>query len=161
MDHHSPSANVRLPKMTSYSSWTTLMIPYTLHARAVTDKELFTGGPDNFLDLKCIMNSFAFGDRMMKSASKRQAIAKNISSVLGFEMEAAGITTESSCFVIRVISNYADSHKNDRLAALRSRRRGRDCKRASLMYAARHPWSDMLEWLQSWPVGCSRRLKYR
>lgn len=49
----------------------------------------------------------------MKSASKRQAIANNISRVLCFEIEPGGIATESPCIVIRGISNYADAHKND------------------------------------------------
>lgn len=33
--------------------------------------------------------------------------------ILCFEIEAAGIATEFSCIVIRGISDYADSHKND------------------------------------------------
>ncbi|OAQ98846.1 hypothetical protein LLEC1_05252 [Akanthomyces lecanii] len=55
----------------------------------------------------------ASGDRVIKSAAKRQATAQNLGDVLCFEMEAAGIATEYPCVAIRGISDYADSHKND------------------------------------------------
>lgn len=53
------------------------------------------------------------GDRVMRSAVKRSATIGNVGDILCFEMEAAGIATEFSCIVIRGISDYADSHKND------------------------------------------------
>lgn len=55
----------------------------------------------------------ASGDRVLQSAVKRDAIVEEVGDILCFEMEAAGITTEFSCLVIRGISDYADSHKND------------------------------------------------
>ncbi|KAI5924779.1 purine and uridine phosphorylase [Camillea tinctor] len=55
----------------------------------------------------------ASGDRVIKSAVKRDTIVKNIGDILCFEIEAAGLLTEYSSIVIRGISNYADSHKND------------------------------------------------
>lgn len=55
----------------------------------------------------------ASGDRVLKSATKRSAIVREVGDILCFEMEAAGIATEFSCIVIRGISDYADSHKND------------------------------------------------
>ncbi|KAI0451011.1 nucleoside phosphorylase domain-containing protein [Xylaria acuta] len=56
----------------------------------------------------------ASGDRVMRSAAKRDGEVRNLSDdVLCFEMEAAGLTTEFPCLVIRGISDYADSHKND------------------------------------------------
>ncbi|KAH7123435.1 hypothetical protein B0J13DRAFT_612182, partial [Dactylonectria estremocensis] len=55
----------------------------------------------------------ASGDRVMRSAAKRNATTANIGDILCFEMEAAGIATEFPCIVIRGISDYADSHKND------------------------------------------------
>ncbi|XWW95796.1 hypothetical protein V2A60_003764 [Cordyceps javanica] len=55
----------------------------------------------------------ASGDRVMKSGTKRQAAASTVGDILCFEMEAAGIATEFGCVVIRGISDYADSHKND------------------------------------------------
>ncbi|RYP81632.1 hypothetical protein DL770_005840 [Monosporascus sp. CRB-9-2] len=57
--------------------------------------------------------SIASGDSVMKSAAKRDAAVRNLGDVLCFEMEAAGLATEFSCIVIRGISDYADSHKND------------------------------------------------
>ncbi|KAK7952733.1 uncharacterized protein PG986_008461 [Apiospora aurea] len=56
----------------------------------------------------------ASGDRVMRSASKRgEEIRRVGSDILCFEMEAAGLMTEFSGLVIRGISDYADSHKND------------------------------------------------
>ncbi|KAK2052001.1 purine and uridine phosphorylase [Colletotrichum caudatum] len=55
----------------------------------------------------------ASGDRVVKSATKRGEILRTVGDVLCFEMEAAGLMTEFSCIVIRGISDYADSHKND------------------------------------------------
>ncbi|KAF3923680.1 hypothetical protein ABW20_dc0101109 [Dactylellina cionopaga] len=55
----------------------------------------------------------ASGSRVMKSGSKRDKTAHDIPNILCFEMEAAGVATEYSWIVIRGISNYADSHKND------------------------------------------------
>ncbi|GKT43278.1 uncharacterized protein ColSpa_03459 [Colletotrichum spaethianum] len=55
----------------------------------------------------------ASGDSVLKSSAKRSAAARSLGDVLCFEMEAAGIMSEFSCIVIRGISDYADSHKND------------------------------------------------
>ncbi|KAI0812200.1 nucleoside phosphorylase domain-containing protein [Xylaria sp. FL0064] len=56
----------------------------------------------------------ASGDRVMRSAIKRDLEVQNLGDdVLCFEMEAAGLSTEFSYLVIRGISDYADSHKND------------------------------------------------
>ncbi|KZL72126.1 pfs domain-containing protein [Colletotrichum incanum] len=53
------------------------------------------------------------GDSVLKSSSKRSDAVRRLGDVLCFEMEAAGIMSEFSCIVIRGISDYADSHKND------------------------------------------------
>ncbi|KAI0386359.1 purine and uridine phosphorylase [Hypomontagnella monticulosa] len=55
----------------------------------------------------------ASGDSVIKSSSRRDTALRNIGDILCFEMEAAGIMTEFPCIVIRGISDYADSHKND------------------------------------------------
>ncbi|KAK1585140.1 pfs domain-containing protein [Colletotrichum navitas] len=55
----------------------------------------------------------ASGDSVLKSSAKRSAAVRSLGDVLCFEMEAAGIMSEFSCIVIRGISDYADSHKND------------------------------------------------
>ncbi|KAK6513125.1 hypothetical protein TWF506_009291 [Arthrobotrys conoides] len=55
----------------------------------------------------------ASGDRVMKSGTKRDKIARKIGGVLCLEVGAAGIATELPCIVIRGISDYSDSHKND------------------------------------------------
>ncbi|KAI1378089.1 nucleoside phosphorylase domain-containing protein [Hypoxylon crocopeplum] len=55
----------------------------------------------------------ASGDSVVKNAVRRDAAARNLGDILCFEMEAAGLTTEFPGIVIRGISDYADSHKND------------------------------------------------
>jgi nucleoside phosphorylase len=55
----------------------------------------------------------ASGNTVMKSATKRDLAVRDIGDVLCFEMEAAGITTEFPCLVVRGICDYADTHKND------------------------------------------------
>jgi len=54
----------------------------------------------------------ASGDRVVKSAAKRDLARQVVGDILCFEVEAAGIATEFSCITIRGISDYADSHKN-------------------------------------------------
>ncbi|EJT72678.1 hypothetical protein GGTG_09537 [Gaeumannomyces tritici R3-111a-1] len=55
----------------------------------------------------------ASGDRMVKSAASRDAFGRAVGDILCFEMEAAGVMSEFPCLVIRGVSSYADSHKND------------------------------------------------
>jgi hypothetical protein len=55
----------------------------------------------------------ASGDQVVKSAAMRNATVGDVGDILCFEMEAAGIATEFPCIVIRGVSDYADSHKND------------------------------------------------
>jgi hypothetical protein len=49
----------------------------------------------------------------MKDAQQRDRIAKE-QDVLCFEMEAAGLMNHFPCIVIRGISDYSDTHKNDK-----------------------------------------------
>lgn len=55
----------------------------------------------------------ASGNQVMKDAKKRDSLAKR-EGILCFETEAAGIMDIFECLAIRGISDYADSHKNDR-----------------------------------------------
>jgi nucleoside phosphorylase len=55
----------------------------------------------------------ASGNRVMKNAIKRDEISQGLGGVLCFEMEAAGLMNNFPCLVIRGISDYSDSHKND------------------------------------------------
>jgi nucleoside phosphorylase len=52
------------------------------------------------------------GNQVMKDAKQRDRIAAEY-SLLCFEMEAAGVQKAFPSLVIRGISDYADSHKND------------------------------------------------
>lgn len=61
----------------------------------------------------------ASGDTLMKEAGQRDAVVASLKSqylvdCLCFEMEAAGLMNNFPCLVIRGISDYCDSHKNDR-----------------------------------------------
>jgi nucleoside phosphorylase len=55
----------------------------------------------------------ASGDRVMKNAKERDMISKSSEGAICFEMEAAGLMNDFRCIVIRGISDYADSHRND------------------------------------------------
>lgn len=48
----------------------------------------------------------------MKDALTRDRISQQ-HKVMCFEMEAAGLSNDFPCVVIRGICNYSDSHKND------------------------------------------------
>ena len=54
----------------------------------------------------------ASGELVIKDAALRDQLA-NQYGVLCFEMEAAGALTDFPCMVIRGISDYSDSHKNN------------------------------------------------
>lgn len=53
------------------------------------------------------------GDLVMKDGEYRDLKAAD-DKIICFEMEAAGLMNDFPCLVIRGISDYADSHKNDR-----------------------------------------------
>ncbi|KAL4871340.1 hypothetical protein BDV12DRAFT_206512 [Aspergillus spectabilis] len=53
----------------------------------------------------------ASGNRVMKDARTRDAIAKEL-EILCFEMEAAGLMDQLPCLVVRGICDYSDSHKH-------------------------------------------------
>jgi nucleoside phosphorylase len=55
----------------------------------------------------------ASGELVIKNPLQRDRLAEAY-GILCFEMEAAGALTDFPCLVIRGISDYCDSHKNDR-----------------------------------------------
>jgi nucleoside phosphorylase len=57
--------------------------------------------------------TIASGELVVKNAHLRDELAHQY-RVLCFEMEAAGALNDFPCLVIRGISDYCDSHKNDR-----------------------------------------------
>jgi nucleoside phosphorylase len=57
--------------------------------------------------------TIASGNRVMKNAAERDRVSGELGGVLCFETEAAGLMDNFPCLVIRGISDYADSHKND------------------------------------------------
>lgn len=56
--------------------------------------------------------TIASGELVIKNASRRDRLAKRY-RILCFEMEAAGALADFPCMVIRGISDYCDSHKNN------------------------------------------------
>lgn len=56
--------------------------------------------------------TIASGELVVKSAALRDRLAEQ-HGLLCFEMEAAGVLADFPCMVIRGISDYCDSHKND------------------------------------------------
>jgi nucleoside phosphorylase len=55
----------------------------------------------------------ASGNQVMRDATKRDKISEDSGGTICFEMEAAGLMNDFRCVVIRGISDYCDSHKND------------------------------------------------
>lgn len=51
-------------------------------------------------------------NQLVKDAKLRDRLKDDL-GVIGLEMEAAGIFADNPCLVIRGVSDYADSHKND------------------------------------------------
>ncbi|KAE8412084.1 nucleoside phosphorylase domain-containing protein [Aspergillus pseudocaelatus] len=66
--------------------------------------------PNN--DPSVFFGNIASANQVMRHGLTRDRIARE-HNVLCFEMEAAGLMDQFSCLVIRGISDYADTHKND------------------------------------------------
>ncbi|QKX55267.1 uncharacterized protein TRUGW13939_02359 [Talaromyces rugulosus] len=58
------------------------------------------------------LGSFASGDTVMKSSKHRDRLVEQ-TGISGFEMEAAAISDSLRCVIIKGVSDYSDSHKND------------------------------------------------
>ncbi|KAF2135083.1 uncharacterized protein K452DRAFT_261096, partial [Aplosporella prunicola CBS 121167] len=59
--------------------------------------------------------TIASGNTLVKDATARTKLVQHIpDGCICYEMEAAGLMNNFPCLVIRGISDYADSHKNDR-----------------------------------------------
>ena len=61
--------------------------------------------------------TIASGNQVIRDAVERDKVSAELSSVLCFEIEAAGLMNSFPCLVIRGICDYADSHKNKRWQA--------------------------------------------
>jgi nucleoside phosphorylase len=65
-------------------------------------------------NVKIHYGTIASGNQVIKDARTRDRIVEELGGqVLCFEMEAAGLMNDFPCLVIRGISDYCDSHKND------------------------------------------------
>lgn len=54
----------------------------------------------------------ASGNQVIKSAEQRDKLYRQFNDTICIETEAAGITNDFPCIIIRGISDYADSHTN-------------------------------------------------
>jgi nucleoside phosphorylase len=64
--------------------------------------------------VKIHYGTIASGNQVIKDAQTRDRIVRDLGGqVLCFEMEAAGLMNDFPCLVVRGISDYCDSHKND------------------------------------------------
>jgi nucleoside phosphorylase len=61
--------------------------------------------------------TIASGNQVIKDAAVRDKLSAELSGVLCFEMEAAGLMNSFPCLVVRGVCDYADSHKNKRWQA--------------------------------------------
>ncbi|THX71919.1 ankyrin repeat protein [Aureobasidium pullulans] len=57
--------------------------------------------------------TIASGEAVMRNGLQRDALA-GVDKILCFEMEAAGALNDFPCLVVRGMSDYSDSHKNDK-----------------------------------------------
>ncbi|KAF6787862.1 NB-ARC and TPR domain protein, partial [Colletotrichum sojae] len=67
---------------------------------------------DNHTFVTVHRGNIASGELVVKDASLRDTLAQQ-HGLLCFEMEAAGAIADFPCLVVRGISDYCDSHKND------------------------------------------------
>lgn len=61
---------------------------------------------------KVFYGTIGSSNAVIRDAQKRERLREDL-GVLCIEMEAAGVMDEFNCLVIRGVSNYADSHKNE------------------------------------------------
>jgi nucleoside phosphorylase len=77
-------------------------------------EEVVRRAPRENTDVSLHFVTIASGHQVMKDGVTRDRLSTELSSILCFEMEAAGLINNCPCLVIRGICDYADSHKNKR-----------------------------------------------
>lgn len=93
--------------------------PDSLHEKGTTcsecRSETLVERPERHNRLTPVIHygTIASGNQVIKDAIERDKISQRLGGVLCFEMEAAGLMDDFPCLVIRGISDYSDSHKND------------------------------------------------
>jgi nucleoside phosphorylase len=78
------------------------------------NKERVKHRPPRGQEIVVYYGTIASGNRVMRDAVIRDSVSSELSGVLCFEMEAAGLMNSFLCLVIRGICDYADSYKNKR-----------------------------------------------
>ncbi|KAK2594576.1 hypothetical protein QQS21_007706 [Conoideocrella luteorostrata] len=80
--------------------------------RLLVKSRLEREGKASAQDPNIYSGAIASGDQVIKSGEHRDMLSQK-ERVIAFEMEAAGVWDELPCIVIKGVSDYADSHKND------------------------------------------------
>lgn len=101
----------RVPDRLFQSSFTHQ--PGTVCADHEIDVEVIREARDNKDHIVVHYSTILSGDTLMKNSAERDLLSQKHNNALCLEMEAAGLTDVFPCLVIRGISDYADSHKND------------------------------------------------
>ncbi|THX70298.1 WD40 repeat-like protein [Aureobasidium pullulans] len=89
-------------------------------AKCDPTKRISRGPSDETLDSQVVeqpditihQGTILSGETVMKNGAQRDAIARPLDAIC-YECEAAGAMSSVPCLVVRGISDYADSHKND------------------------------------------------
>ncbi|THX23129.1 WD40 repeat-like protein [Aureobasidium pullulans] len=89
-------------------------------AKCDPTKRILRGPSDETLDSQVVeqpditihQGTILSGETVMKNGAQRDAVAKPLDAIC-YECEAAGAMSSVPCLVVRGISDYADSHKND------------------------------------------------
>ncbi|CAD0107950.1 unnamed protein product [Aureobasidium uvarum] len=92
--------------------------PHTKHLDCTScdPSQIIQRAPRNtkITSVKVHYGTIASGNQVIKDAQTRDQIVKDLGGqVLCFEMGAAGLMNDYPCLVVRGISDYCDSHKND------------------------------------------------
>ncbi|GLB21635.1 hypothetical protein AtubIFM61612_002183 [Aspergillus tubingensis] len=99
----------------------------------------------------------ASGNRVIKDGTKRDSIARESGGAMCCEMEAAGLMDQFQCVVIRGISDYCDSHKNDDWHAYAAGAAAALAKEA-LMYMEPHYNTPREEHSSEWKANVLKQL---
>ncbi|KAI3393283.1 hypothetical protein diail_4493 [Diaporthe ilicicola] len=87
--------------------------PGTVCANHEIDMEVIRGARENKDHIVVHYSTILSGDTLMENPAERDLLSRKHNNALCLEMEAAGLTDVFPCLVIRGISDYADSHKNE------------------------------------------------
>lgn len=89
----------------------TLVEPNTPHCHRCDRAHVVERALRETTDPQFHQGTILSGNMVMQNARKRDQLSKSHHDAVCIEMEAAGVTEDTHCLVIRGIADYADSHK--------------------------------------------------